>query len=594
MRAARAHGATRPEGVAVEAGEASTTLAGDEVDATSSSTDTSDTGDQEDDEEGTTTESSDHDGTLLGPVGEVIVTGGHVVEDTGAVETEDTEIEVTGGVTVEDGTVAVSLIIVDIGIISSGATTFRGLTDEGGEVGGIGGIEEGLGVKSLGVVGGEVIVDELNDVGSIPTVFTVTGVTSGVVVGPGPLEVNVVTDGDAETLRGEVILHAVTDLGDVTTLTTDGQIVDVGGHETEGCGLDGEDVRAILESTTELVGVDVETEGHLTEGDEGIVLDGRALTVGSSIDVPGIVVTGGDVVTDTEEARGLINVGDGDVDVVHVTVLAGTEMVVTRPLSLLAAGSGDTVSGGGFPSGTSSLAGGLVVVGGVITEVATQNVLGLTEVPVAARGVGGEDSKITEGSRVPVRVVVTLLIALKTGLAATVVLAGSTSTGTVVDVLGSGEETLVTLTSAAALVEVNRLMVADISVLVVIDGDLIGAGVSTSGTGRILAGAILELRRAGVLPDHITAGLAVGTARVLVGPLQLEDGATIVVDGGGDSIATSGVVLGVEQPVGSLTIVVLLVTAVVGATGRVHVHIGGNGQGQGQEDGEGEDSLHVG
>lgn len=391
-------------------------LAGIEVGSTNSSTDSTNDGENNDDSNhsGRGGLSIDGDHTLLSSVGEVGVTRRHVVVGSSLVETNNTSIEV-GSSSVEFS--AVGLIVVDVILVvvvlrqelfNSGAV---GLSNEGHVVREIGCLEELVSGIELLLSHGQVAVEArgLDDVGSISSWNTLSGVVLGVVVRTSPLEVNVVTLSGDEVVGNVVVLSSGEGLDNVSSLTTDVQVVDVGISRDSSWALSNvEHVGSVLEGTSVLVGV----KSHL----EIITLvllywvsghGGVSTVLGRVIKAPVVGVGSRDVVTNAESTVALtigstrLGRGDGPVVVGSLTIHGVTEMIITRVLSKLAIGGSNSVSGGSRPYSScrcaSSLRDGLEVSsgsGGTLAEVLGGNVLGLLGEEVAQVSRGREDGNI--------------------------------------------------------------------------------------------------------------------------------------------------------------------------------------------------------
>jgi len=279
-------------------------------------------------------------------------------------------------------------------------------------------------------------------------------------------------------------------------------------------------------------------------------------------------------------------------------------VVITSEGSRSAVRSGDSPGRDDDPLVASQLASGLVVLrstetvdlgdvgqvvpvkveggsGGGNAHTAGSNVLRETSVVVATLGDGtrGKDSDILPWGWVPVRIVVTLLIALKTTTSSTVVL--TSVDGRLTDVLVGDEQTLVTLAGVTVAEVRGRLVIA---ILELLDGverqDVVGRS--------IISGTVTEPRSAHVLHDHLAINVGVlGTATVLGSPLDLEQRSGVVGHQRTPTITSLIVVLGIEK-----TSLVVLITAVaiVRTTRVVHVdvrHSGGQQTTHDEENGRG-------
>jgi len=228
---------------------------------------------------------------LLSSVGEVVVSGGHVVECRGVIHSDEASIKVSWG-SVQLS--AVSFILFSIAcIISIGSQKlFSGHADrrilsnvseslsercsvEQWSVG----IEPILG-SWLGL--GEVF--NLNDVGSISSVSSFSSVSVGVGVTSGPLEVNVVIDQDSKIFWNEVILSGWVGLDDVSSLSSDVDVVDSLVRSNSGRSWsNGKDVGSVLECSSELSGINSELECLVFLLESWVIEDWGGLSIGSIV-----------------------------------------------------------------------------------------------------------------------------------------------------------------------------------------------------------------------------------------------------------------------------------------------------------------------
>mmetsp|Transcript_18127 Transcript_18127/g.54475 ORF Transcript_18127/g.54475 Transcript_18127/m.54475 type:complete len:339 (+) Transcript_18127:614-1630(+) len=312
---------------------------------------------------------------------------------------------------------------------------------------------------------------------------------------------------------------------------------------TNGRLTDGETMRTVLEGAAELSGVDGQLQGEShaervdlrVVGELGLiaVLLGETellalcivlLSVGT---VPSLVVAGGDVVSETQSTLLVQVVGHGPRVVVHLTVEAVAEVVVTRPRGLQALRRrnvertllGEVVAvqltgGAGGELWQAILlvedAGGRVLrghAGAVHADALALYVLTLLLVVLAALGLVGEDHDIAPDGLVPVGIVVTLLRAFETA-AGTGRILTSELRRVAVEVLRRGEETLVARASFALLVAGQVLVDTVHQVVGVIFRH-------TSGDHSVTDPVFT-----GVLEDQLAVSLMVGTTGMLIGPLQ--------------------------------------------------------------------------
>lgn len=411
----------------------------------------------------------DDDGSLLGAVGEVVVTGAHVVVVSKVGHLDESSVEIGSGGRVELVAVLVVLlylsgIVVVLGVKVTHVEAVN-LIDHGHTGADSDVLEESIAAVEIGVLHGVVAghVSNLDDVVAVSGGLSLTSVTSGVGVATSPLEVDVVVLVDLEVSGDEVVLSGGVALHDVSSLSTDVQVVDLGsGGDSAGTGDDAEHVAAVLEDTSGLSSVQSEGEVVSRGGDGGVVLDGGVVGVVAGVHVEGDL-TDSDVVTDTEDTsagRGGFHASlvawDGPVVVSSVSVDGVSKVVVTGPGGLLAVRLADSPGWDGGPC-TSSLSAVSLVVGShlsisSVAEVLGHDVLGLSLVQSTVVLVVGHDHDILPWRGVPVGVVVMLLSALKSIAGGSGVLAGGHSSIVVAGVLVSSEQSLVTASLGASRV----------------------------------------------------------------------------------------------------------------------------------------------
>jgi hypothetical protein len=203
--------------------------------------------------------------------------------------------------------------------------------------------------------------------------------------------------------------------------------------------------------------------------------------------------------------------------------------------------------------------------------------LGLVE--LAEGLVRGEDGQISEGSRVPVGIVVTFLDALVSVSVSVVVLAGedgSTSASVEVALLFTigNEETHVAFSVLAILVVLVGLVHSEQQFSVTIGSErrvgivLNGIGGSTisDSDGGVSVGG-----RADVLENHVAIHSGVSTATVLNSPFNGQLRSLVVGHSGTNAVSSLSIVLGVEQTVSVVSVRVGFIQSVVGTSGVVHV-----------------------
>jgi hypothetical protein len=266
-------------------------------------------------------------------------------------------------------------------------------------------------------------------------------------------------------------------------------------------------------------------------------------------------------------------------------------MIITRPWSLNAFRGLKSMRWVAEPVGTASRAGILIVVLSIIAVVATLLVLRIVSVPVTASKVSGHNGNIAPEGRMPIWIVITLLLALKSSGVSSRILTGVLSISVVSGILISSEEILVTSTSVAGIEEAERLMTTNGGVILVGFGNLSCASVRLSITSKISWGSILDGIIAGVLPDNVALNVAVGTAGMLIVPFEGQLRTRVIGHWLSPGVSTSIVVLRVEQTLG-ITIVVVLITTVVRTSGIVKIDIGTGSKYHGEKNEEKESSLH--
>lgn len=202
------------------------------------------------------------DAGLLGAVGEVVVPGAHVVVRAEVGHLHEATVEVGSGSVEHHAVLEVLLygtcIVVVLGE-ERAVVEAVGLTDVRHEEAGIGVLEEG----GLGVGDGVVLrhIGDLHDVGAVSGGPALSSIASGVGVTPSPLEMNEVVLLHFEVSGDKVVLGGGVGLHDVSSLSTNVQVVDRGavGYASR-AGDDAEHVAAVLEDTTGLRGVEGESE----------------------------------------------------------------------------------------------------------------------------------------------------------------------------------------------------------------------------------------------------------------------------------------------------------------------------------------------
>jgi len=190
-----------------------------------------------------------------------------------------------------------------------------------------------------------------------------------------------------------------------------------------------------------------------------------------------------------------------------------------------------------------------------------------------------EDGNISPRRRSPVWIVVSLLRALKSVSVSIVVLTSVDGSGSSESTNGSSVssvQTSVSVSSVAGII-VDSVLVHSVHELtgsidygwsVSIVGDGVGSGSISNSDGWIVV-----LVGAHVLDHHVAPQLGRLTTTVLVGPLNGEQRTFIKGHGRSHAVTALGVVLGIKQTIGVVSVGVGFVESVVGATRVLHVQI---------------------
>jgi hypothetical protein len=435
---------------------------------------------------------------------------------------------------------------------------------------------------------------DLNDVGSIGSGSSFSGISLRVLVTTNPLEVNVVILVDFEVSGDKVVLGGGVGLDDVSSLSSDIQVVD-SSLVWDGIGslLDEEDVRSILEGSAKLSGIHGESDGLSVLLDNGVFENRGFLTVefriGESSLERVVKIGGGDVVSHSKHASIGIGINGRDGPVVAGGVSDGgsciSEMVLSGPRSLHAIGSSLSVSLHCDPFVSSSFAGSLLVLGGgaaiiLSAFVSILDILGLLLVKVAICGGGGKDSNIDPRGWMPVRIVVSLLSALQSVSISIVVLSGEDGSSSALVEISfllsiSNEKSEVSVSGSAGLVMSERLVHSE-SVLIASGGSDRGFGGVDSVSGGSVSDVIISIGglvgSTHVLDNQVAVHSRI-TATVLVGPFDGEERTFVKIHFRTLAVTTLGVVLRVKQSVGIISIGIVFSQPIVGTSEALHVKI---------------------
>jgi len=202
--------------------------------------------------------STDHNLSLLSSVGEVVVSGAHVIEGSGLVHSDKSSIKVGRG-SVEFHAVAwvglngVLVVVVLLLQISKRETV--GLSEHAHP------LSKFLGLKERSVLGNPVIssgvgsikVRDLYHVASVSSLSSFSCISSWVSVASSPLEVDIVSRSSNEECGNKVVFGGGVSLDDVSSLSSYVQVENsLKWRDSGGSGSDVEHVRSVLEGSSEL------------------------------------------------------------------------------------------------------------------------------------------------------------------------------------------------------------------------------------------------------------------------------------------------------------------------------------------------------
>jgi len=215
---------------------------------------------------------------LLSSVGEVVVSRAHVIESASQVHLDQTTIKVRGGGSIQLHAVE-NVLLGSIGVIVvSGQQLRLGQAASLVQHGHV--LSQPLRLEHGGMVGQPLVSGrvrclerlELHNVASVSLVSSLTSVSSRVGVATSPLEVNVVANGNEESLGNEVVFGSRVGLDDVSSFSSDVQVVDLlsAGYSVRSAS-NVEDVRSVLEGSAELVGVHGQLHGQASLVQDGVL-----------------------------------------------------------------------------------------------------------------------------------------------------------------------------------------------------------------------------------------------------------------------------------------------------------------------------------
>jgi len=169
----------------------------------------------------------DEEGSLLISVGEVVVSGVHVVEVSSAVHLDSSSVEVWAG-SVELH--AVENILVDVvgsgkefSLVEASLLSQLSEVDSSVRISEQDGSTVGSDPSIRGWFGGG-LGDHLNKVRSVSSVGSFSGISCWVGVASSPLEVNVISNSGVQPLGNKVVFGGWVGLDDVSSLSSDVQV----------------------------------------------------------------------------------------------------------------------------------------------------------------------------------------------------------------------------------------------------------------------------------------------------------------------------------------------------------------------------------
>jgi len=247
------------------------------------------------------------DDSLLVSVGEVVVSGGHEVFDSSGVLLVKSSIKISG-CCIEFLAVLVVILVVGIGVTVDLVQSSERVSQRWR-------IEEGRisSVHELRVFeGGRSIIGDLNDVASVGLVLSFSSISSGVVIATHPLEVDVISLSDFQVVGNKVIFDGWIGLDDVSSLSSDVQIVNSSVIRNSRWSFDdSERVTSVLEGSSMLSSVKGQSQVDGFNRDGGVVSQDSdlllvvvlVLSVISERISESDDIIGGNVVSDSENAR---------------------------------------------------------------------------------------------------------------------------------------------------------------------------------------------------------------------------------------------------------------------------------------------------
>jgi len=181
-------------------------------------------------------------------------------------------------------------------------------------------------------------------------VSSFSSISSRICVASSPLEVNVVSNTDEQSFRNKVVLSGRVGLNNVSSLSSDVDVEDsLKERNSSRSWSDVENVRSVLEGSSELSGV--ESHGHvqIILSKSGILSDRRVSFIHGPIDKARIgsvsvsaQILGGDIVSESEHAVAVVvrnaallsSEREGPVEASLESINAVTQVVVSGPGAL--------------------------------------------------------------------------------------------------------------------------------------------------------------------------------------------------------------------------------------------------------------------
>lgn len=294
----------------------------------------------------------------MSSVGEVVVSGGHVVESSGGRHFQNTAIEVWCWSTVEEGAISWIGFFIVVGggfkgffsnnakgwiidwLADSGESEGLFVTKEGWTGAGDGEESGFFRTRTHWEIGGESVVFEHHDVRSISSGSSFTSISSRVEVTASPLEVDHVSLSDGQVVRDEIVFSGRVSLDNVSSLSSDVQVVESVARDTISR-VDVEDMGSVLEGSAELRGINGQSNvGTILQEDIWVSVD-RGVKVRVR-NVDGVVsvafeFSSRDIVSDSENTVAVVSINavfvsssrKGPVESVGETSNSVSKMVVS-------------------------------------------------------------------------------------------------------------------------------------------------------------------------------------------------------------------------------------------------------------------------